>query len=133
MLPQFAYAGGQSVDVLDHIAELLGKRQEFLGKQDRPERGSPLGVFLENALKVLYSVNGGHRSFTFGSLIIQLHGRIFTAIEKGPVLSRESPLFDPGVVGGMSAKQEYKVDGFTIETARRSRRCTTDHLATIGI
>ncbi|MXX53797.1 MAG: DUF4392 domain-containing protein, partial [Dehalococcoidia bacterium] len=54
-----------------------------------------------------------------------------------PSIAEEQQLLrdtvDLGAVDGMSAKQEYKVDGFTIEENSETVQALHDHLASVGI
>ncbi len=54
-----------------------------------------------------------------------------------PSIAEEQQLLrdtvDLGAVDGMSAKQEYKVDGFTIEENSQTLQALHDHLAAMGI
>ena len=61
-----------------------------------------------------------------------LSGRnLLPSIEEEQQLLRDT--VDLGAVDGMSAKQEYKVDGFTIEENSQTLQALHDHLASIGI
>lgn len=61
-----------------------------------------------------------------------LSGRnLLPSIEEQQQLLRDT--VDLGAVDGMSAKQEYKVDGFTIEENSETLQALHDHLASIGI
>lgn len=61
-----------------------------------------------------------------------LSGRnLLPSIEEEQQLLRDT--VDLGAVDGMSAKQEYKVDGFTIEENSQTLQSLHDHLASIGI
>ena len=61
-----------------------------------------------------------------------LSGRnLLPSIEEEQQLLRDT--VDLGAVDGMSAKQEYKVDGFTIEENSETLQALHDHLASIGI
>ena len=61
-----------------------------------------------------------------------LSGRnLLPSIEEEQQLLRDT--VDLGAVDGMSAKQEYKVDGFTIEENSQALQALHDHLAAMGI
>ena len=61
-----------------------------------------------------------------------LSGRnLLPSIEEERQLLRDT--VDLGAVDGMSAKQEYKVDGFTIEENSEALQALHDHLAALGI
>lgn len=61
-----------------------------------------------------------------------LSGRnLLPSIEEEQQLLRDT--VDLGAVDGMSAKQEYKVDGFTIEENSETLQALHDHLAVMGI
>ena len=61
-----------------------------------------------------------------------LSGRnLLPSIEEEQELLRNT--VDLGAVDGMSAKQEYKVDGFTVEENSETLQALHDHLASIGI
>ena len=61
-----------------------------------------------------------------------LSGRnLLPSIEEEQQLLRDT--VDLGAVDGMSAKQEYKVDGFTIEENSQTLQALHDHLAAMGI
>ncbi len=61
-----------------------------------------------------------------------LSGRnLLPSIEEEQQLLRDT--VDLGAVDGMSAKQEYKVDGFTIEENSEALQALHDHLAAMGI
>ena len=61
-----------------------------------------------------------------------LSGRnLLPSIEEEQQLLRDT--VDLGAVDGMSAKQEYKVDGFTIEENSETVQALHDHLAALGI
>ncbi len=61
-----------------------------------------------------------------------LSGRnLLPSIEEERQLLRDT--VDLGAVDGMSAKQEYKVDGFTIEENSQALQALHDHLAAMGI
>ncbi len=61
-----------------------------------------------------------------------LSGRnLLPSIEEEQQLLRDT--VDLGAVDGMSAKQEYKVDGFTIEENSETLQALHDHLTTLGI
>ncbi len=61
-----------------------------------------------------------------------LSGRnLLPSIEEERELLRNT--VDLGAVDGMSAKQEYKVDGFTLEENSQTVQALHDHLASIGI
>ena len=61
-----------------------------------------------------------------------LSGRnLLPSIEEEQQLLRNT--VDLGAVDGMSAKQEYKVDGFTIEENSETLQALHDHLAAMGI
>ena len=61
-----------------------------------------------------------------------LSGRnLLPSIEEEQQLLRDT--VDLGAVDGMSAKQEYKVDGFTIEENSQTLQALHDHLTEIGI
>ena len=61
-----------------------------------------------------------------------LSGRnLLPSIEEEQQLLRDT--VDLGAVDGMSAKQEYKVDGFTIEENSQALQALHDHLASLGI
>lgn len=61
-----------------------------------------------------------------------LSGRnLLPSIEEERQLLRDT--VDLGAVDGMSAKQEYKVDGFTIEENSEALQALHDHLAAMGI
>ncbi len=61
-----------------------------------------------------------------------LSGRnLLPSIEEEQQLLRDT--VDLGAVDGMSAKQEYKVDGFTIEENSQTVQALHDHLASVGI
>ena len=61
-----------------------------------------------------------------------LSGRnLLPSIEEEQELLRNT--VDLGAVDGMSAKQEYKVDGFTVEENSETLQALHDHLASIGV
>ena len=61
-----------------------------------------------------------------------LSGRnLLPSIEEEQQLLRDT--VDLGAVDGMSAQQEYKVDGFTIEENSETVQALHDHLASVGI
>ena len=61
-----------------------------------------------------------------------LSGRnLLPSIEEEQQLLRDT--VDLGAVDGMSAKQEYKVDGFTIEENSQTLQALHDHLAAVGV
>ena len=61
-----------------------------------------------------------------------LSGRsLLPSIEEEQQLLRDT--VDLGAVDGMSAKQEYKVDGFTIEENSQTLQALHDHLSSLGL
>ncbi|MCY4655047.1 MAG: DUF4392 domain-containing protein, partial [Dehalococcoidia bacterium] len=61
-----------------------------------------------------------------------LSGRnLLPSIEEEQQLLRDT--VDLGAVDGMSAKQEYKVDGFTVEENSEALQALHDHLTAMGI
>ena len=70
--------------------------------------------------------------YGLAAALSELSGRnLLPSIEEEQQLLRDT--VDLGAVDGMSSKQEYKVDGFTIEENSQALQALHDHLASVGV